>query len=129
MENFKYDTLKDQCRVQNDYKTLAAVARIQRKAILESASNANFKSFGDMPQKINSGTGLPNFSEQRLFDFRNNVVNVMTDPSTVVDERQARSKSGEAFNVASDSQLENARSRLELILKDRHNFESINASN
>lgn len=54
----------------------------------------------------------------------------MTDPSTIHDnERQARSKSGDAFNVASDSQLENARSRLELILKDKHNFESINASN
>lgn len=53
----------------------------------------------------------------------------MTNQSTLDDLNRGRSKSGERINVASDSQLENARDRLEMILKDKHEFESIQGSN
>jgi len=86
-----------------------------------------------MPEKINSGTGLPNM-DPKMFDLRNNVMNVLhqTNPSTLDGAnhlQRGRSKSGDGFNVASDSQLENARSRLELILKDKNEFESIHGQN
>ena len=53
----------------------------------------------------------------------------MTNQSTLDDPNRGRSKSGDGINVASDSQLENARDRLEMILKDKHEFESIQGSN
>jgi len=37
-ETIKYERIKNQCKVNNDYKSLAAVARLQRRTAMDTTN-------------------------------------------------------------------------------------------
>jgi len=89
--------IKGQCKINNDYKSLAAVARIQRKAAFDGeAIMNNYKSQGDV----------------RYVDPRKNrLVDAFSyETLAPMDKEQSQG------SLRSESQLEKARSRLEMIL-------------